>query len=201
MGRANNKRDKAKIKHARATMRIQARSLTSGEIAMAATIFRDAIDYAAVRIYARPYLWCGLQPKNVAMAPDGHIYFHPTTYLDDFSTANGRIRRWFIHEMTHVWQFQLGYPVKWRGAIRIGLDYRYALSADRRLGNYNMEAQGELLADYFSLKDAEQADDCSQADYINNIELYEHVLCDFLDSPDAAGNLPARFIKRWPFRR
>ena len=36
-------------------------------------------------------------------------------------------KKWFIHEMVHVWQFQLGYPVAIRGAIRLGLDYKYVL--------------------------------------------------------------------------
>jgi hypothetical protein len=156
------------------------RSLTSGEIAMASLIFQDAIDYGAVRIYDRPYLWLGLQPKNVAMAPNGRIYFHRSRHLDDFSTASVAMRRWFIHEMVHVWQYQRGYPVKLRGALRIGLHYAYGLSPGRRLSDYNMEAQGELLADYFALKYLEQGQILSQPQYGDDIALYEVVLADFL---------------------
>ena len=54
-----------------------------------------------------------------------------------------------MHEMVHVWQCQLGYPVKLRGAIRLGLSYEYVLATDKRLSDYNMGAQGDVLADYF----------------------------------------------------
>jgi len=41
---------------------------------MASLLFRDAIDYARVRIYNRRYLAFGLQPRNCAMTPNGAIY-------------------------------------------------------------------------------------------------------------------------------
>src|SRR3546814_8173487 len=51
------------------------RPLTSGERTLAASVFGDAIDYDRVRIHNRNWFW--LQPRHVAMAPDGHIWFHP----------------------------------------------------------------------------------------------------------------------------
>ena len=39
-----------------------------------------------------------------------------------------------------------------RGAIRLGLSYDYELSAELSLCDYNMEAEAELLADYFLLR-------------------------------------------------
>ncbi|UUZ53048.1 hypothetical protein LP419_29235 [Massilia sp. H-1] len=57
-----------------------------------------------------------------------------------------------MHEMVHVWQYQLGYPVRLRGAVRVGLSYDYELAPDKHLSDFNMEAQGDLLADYFALK-------------------------------------------------
>ena len=54
--------------------------------------------------------------------------------------------------MVRFWQLQLGYPVRPRGTVRIGLDYRYRLRAGATLADLNMEAQGDQQADYFVLK-------------------------------------------------
>ena len=64
-----------------------ARSLTEGEIALAQTIFGNAIDYGRVRLVRRK--WWPFQPKGTVMAPCGHIHFHPHSDLwsDDFSTG------------------------------------------------------------------------------------------------------------------
>ncbi|MBW8901374.1 MAG: Rhs element Vgr protein [Massilia sp.] len=156
-----------------------ARALTAGEIAMASTLFGDAIDYARVRIHNRRYLPY-LQPKNCAMSPNGSLYFHRSRCRDDFSLAPAHERRWFMHEMVHVWQHQLGYPVRLRGAVRIGLDYRYHLRPGATLADFNMEAQGDLLADYFMLA----ADDPVRP-------LYEQVLGSFLADPSDRRHLPS----------
>jgi hypothetical protein len=42
--------------------------------------------------------------------------------------------------------------VRLRDAVRIGLSYDYDLAPGKTLADFNMEAQGELLADYFALK-------------------------------------------------
>jgi hypothetical protein len=111
------------------------RAMTSGEIAMASRLFGDAIDYHRVRIYNRRYLPFGLQPVNCAMTPNGHIYFHKSRCLLDFSCGSAQARHWFMHEMVHVWQHQLGYPVRLRGAVRIGLSYHYVLAMDKTLSD------------------------------------------------------------------
>ena len=84
------------------------RALTENEIALARSVFGDAIDYAPVRIRARK--WAFFQPKRVVMAPRGHIHFHPagTGYCDDFCAAHLDAQGLFIHEMVHVWQHQQG---------------------------------------------------------------------------------------------
>ena len=79
------------------------RPLTAGEIAMASLLFRDAIDYARVRVFNRRYLPY-LQPKNCAMTPNGSIYFHHSCFLDDYAEANLTGRHWFMHEMVLLWQ-------------------------------------------------------------------------------------------------
>jgi len=78
------------------------RPLTAGEIAMATLLFRDAIDYARVRIHARRYM--PFQPKNCCMTPNGSMYFHHSCFLDDYSQANVAGQHWFLHEMVVLWQ-------------------------------------------------------------------------------------------------
>ena len=156
-----------------------ARPLTAGEISMARLVFGDAIDYTRVRVHNTRYLPL-VQPKNVCITPNGSLYFHASRYLEDFSLASEEEQHWFMHEMAHVWQHQLGYPVRLRGAIRLGLSYDYELSAELSLCDYNMEAQAELLADYFLLRFRQGAD----------IGVYQTALNGFLADPSDPCHLP-----------
>ena len=166
------------------------RALTAGETRMARRLFGDALDYGAVRIFNRRYLPFGLQPKNCAMTPNGAMYFHKSCCLLDFSAGSEDARHWFMHEMVHIWQHQLGYPVRLRGAFRIGLSYRYDLAPHKRLSDYNMEAQGDLLADYFVLKHLGSAASMRQSRYAGSLALFEQVLAGFLAQPADRKNLP-----------
>ncbi|MFL6660196.1 MAG: Rhs element Vgr protein [Massilia sp.] len=157
---------------------------------MASLLFGEAIDYAKVRIYSRRYLPFGLQPRDCAMTPNGHLYFHRSRCLLDFSKGSVQAQHWFMHEMTHVWQHQLGYPVRLRGALRLGLSYRYRLADDRSLSDYNMEAQGDLLADYFVLKHLDAPTAMCQPGFADAQVLYEIVLATFLVDPAQRCNLP-----------
>jgi len=177
----------------------RARPLTPNEIAIARLVFRDAIDYSTVRVHARPYLPFGLQPAHTAMAPNGSLYFPPACHQDDFAACGISDQMWFIHEMTHVWQFQLGYWVRTRGAIRIGLNYGYTLGAGKRLSDYNMEAQGNLLADYFALRFCDAQSRLYEQRYRHTpdaLALYETVLADFIDAPSDRRHLPKRRAAR-----
>lgn len=164
--------------------------MTAGEIRMASTLFGDAIDYARVEVHARRYLPFGLQPINCAMTPNGTIYFDKSRCLPDFSAANEHMRHWFMHEMVHVWQHQLGYPVWWRGAVRIGLSYVYELAAHKTLADFNMEAQGDLLADYFVLKFLRSSKAMEQQRYARSLALFETVLAGFRQDPAGRDHLP-----------
>ena len=101
--------------------------------------------------------------------------------------------------MVHVWQHQLGYPVRLRGAVRLGLPYHYELHEGALLSDYNMEAQGDLLADYFVLKFLQRPDAMRQRRYAGQLALYEQVLSHFLLDPSSRKNLhrgPARHLAR-----
>lgn len=164
--------------------------MTPGEMRMASTLFGDAIDYAKVEVHARRYLPFGLQPKNCAMTPNGTIYFDASRCLSDFSAGDEHTRHWFMHEMVHVWQHQLGYPVWWRGGLRIGLSYAYELAAHKRLADFNMEAQGDLLADYYALKFLRSSRAMAQQRYARSLALFETVLDGFRRDPAARIHLP-----------
>jgi hypothetical protein len=174
--------------------RSRSRPLTENEIAMASLLFRDAIDYSRVRIHGRRYM--PFQPKNCCMTPNGSMYFHRSCFLPDYSRADPGAIHWFMHEMVHVWQHQLGYPVRLRGAVRIGLSYAYTLREGAHLADYNMEAQGDLLADYFVLKYLRKPGAMRQERYRDSLALYERVLADFLADPGNRGNLH-RGAARW----
>ncbi len=132
--------------------RSQQRGLTPGEVALARSVFGDAIDYAAVRIARRK--WAFFQPRRVVMAPMGHIHFHPhgEHYCDDFCDADMVHQGLFIHEMVHVWQAQT--RGRWFLVLmRWPLDrYSYALKPGWPLKRYGLEQQAEIVRHYFLLK-------------------------------------------------
>jgi len=126
------------------------RPLTEGEVALAASMFGDAIDYAPVRIHHRT--WTFFQPRNVVMAPRGNIHFHPhgTLYRDDFAVEPIDLQALFVHEMTHVWQHQCGLflPLRRHPFCRYG----YALVPGRPFARYGIEQQAEIVAHAFLLR-------------------------------------------------
>lgn len=155
---------------------------------MATLLFGDAIDYRRVRIHSRRYM--PFQPTNCAMTPNGSMYFHQSCFLPDYTRGDPPAIHWFIHEMAHVWQFQLGYAVRLRGAVRLGLPYGYDLASGKTLADFNMEAQGDLLADYFALKHLGYPMVVRQQRYVGSLLLYEEVLAGFLNDPNSVANLP-----------
>ena len=126
-----------------------ARPLTSGEIALARSIFGSAIDYGRVRIVRGR--WWPFQPRGIVMAPTGNIHFHPADphWSEDFATASLSLQGLFIHEMTHVWQAQK------RGRFYLPLmrhpfcRYSYELRDGRRFDRYGLEQQAEIVRHRF----------------------------------------------------
>ncbi|KND55168.1 Rhs element Vgr protein [Candidatus Paraburkholderia kirkii] len=154
---------------------------------MAQLVFGDAIDYSKVSVYTCGYFPFGLQPPRTAMAPNGNLYFPRGCFRDDFSACDLGERMWFIYEMTHVWQFQLGYPV--------GLRYAYTLAEGKRFSDYNMEAQGNLLADYFALRFCGGQNRLYEHRYRHMpgaLAFFATVLADFIRAPSERRNLPGR---------
>lgn len=126
-----------------------ARPLTSGEVALARSVFGEAIDYGRTRIVHGK--WWPFQPVGIAMAPTGNIHFHPRNpaYRDDFASADLSLQGLFIHEMTHVLQAQQ------RGRYYLPLmrhpfcRYTYALRDGWPLARYGLEQQAEIMRHIF----------------------------------------------------
>ena len=124
---------------------MQTRSLTEGEIALARSIFGDAIDYSKVRLLKGK--WWPFQPRNAAMSPNGNIYFHPHAggWSDDFAREPLSRQGFFIHEMTHVWQAQKGgrfyLPLMRHPFCR----YRFQLRRGKPFEHYGLEQQAEIV--------------------------------------------------------
>jgi hypothetical protein len=128
---------------------MERRALTEGEIALARSVFADAIDYSKVELVHGK--WWPFQPRRSAMAPTGSIHFHPDGggWSNDFSKEDVRRQAFFIHEMTHVWQTQV------RGRFYLPLmrhpfcHYRYELKPGLPFERYGLEQQAEIVKDRF----------------------------------------------------
>ena len=125
-----------------------ARTLTTGESALAASVFGDALDRARVRIHAQP--WLPLQFRGTALAPDGHVWFHAADHRDDFSCAPLADQAWLVHELVHCWQHQQGMSVALRGAF--DRRYVYVLEPGKPFAAYGIEQQAEIVAHAFLLR-------------------------------------------------
>lgn len=147
------------------------RKLTLGEIHMLECIFKQSIKYSQVRIHSEASIIQG-----TALSISGNVYFDPIDFIADFSSSfiSPSTKGWFIHEMTHVWQFQKNYNVLSVGrdlqAIKImptphhhdpyAYDIEIPALYNRNTSNqfkalsqfwdFNMESQADIIRDYYS---------------------------------------------------
>jgi RHS repeat-associated protein len=138
------------------------RPLTDGEINAATSIFGSKIEYSSVKVYRKKAYF--FQPKDVLMTPDGNIYANPsgTAYSSDYSAVSIYPASWavpieyttalFIHEMTHVWQFQSGMNVKTRAIFNRAYNYRFSSFGKIPFLNYGVEKQAQIVGDYYLLR-------------------------------------------------
>lgn len=127
------------------------RPLTEGEIALARSVFGEAIDYAGVNVWRKK--WIFFQPRETVMAPLGHIHFHPggSRYCEDFALASRAAQGLFIHEMVHIWQHQQGLflPLRRHPFCR----YDYSIKPGWPLHRYGIEQQAEIVRHAFLLRE------------------------------------------------
>ena len=129
---------------------VESRGMNKAEIAAARKVFGNKIDYDRVQIINGKYLpWQG---DNIVMAPDGNIYWQnaPESLTIAMDT--------FIHEMTHVLQYQHGVNVLGRGAVLQTMKYlsgetydpyAYDPSNMKAWGSYNIEQQGDIAVQIY----------------------------------------------------
>ena len=108
----------------------KSRALTQGEVTLATSIFGGKVNYTKVKIYNRAWI---AQDLFTAVTPNGNIYARGDgtqtggIYRSDYSTdVDIGIRAVFIHEMTHVWQFQTGQAVKTGATLDRNYDYEHS---------------------------------------------------------------------------
>lgn len=131
-----------------------ARPLTKGEIALARSVFGKTIDYDRVTISDGKYF--PLHPQGTGMAPNGRLYMYGC-FSTDYSRGGAQLRSFFIHEMTHVWQYQnkILDPVKQAIALTLKHNFNYAaaypykLESGKKFTDYNMEQQASIVEDFF----------------------------------------------------
>lgn len=132
------------------------RSLTPGEISICQQVFGNLIDYSTVRVMNHPYLpW---QSRHVIMAPSGYIHARNLNYREDYSHESLAYQALFIHEMTHIYQYQQKINVVLKGALlqsayflslRKYNPYKYQFNPNKSFSHYNIEQQGDIARDIF----------------------------------------------------
>lgn len=126
------------------------RSLTQGEIALLKSVYSNTITYASVKVHN--YKAYFFQPDDVAMTPDGEIYFPDKHYKQDFSASTISDKAWFVHEGAHLYQF---YSLKWNIKLRgiVDRDYNYTLVKGKKFQDYGLEQQGDIAEEYYKLRE------------------------------------------------
>lgn len=133
------------------------RRLTDGEIALAQSVYQSSLNYDRIRIH-KGRLIPFFQNGKIAMSPFGTMHFPPDLYVDDFSQGSITKQHLFIHEMAHIWQYQLGLTLWLDGAIlsakggyRGNVCYAYDdwSKSCEQFNQFNMEQQADLIADWF----------------------------------------------------
>ncbi|GAB1266613.1 hypothetical protein NBRC116493_34940 [Aurantivibrio infirmus] len=171
------------------------RWLTSGEIALAKVIFGNAIDYSIVKIHDKKYTF--FQPGFSGMTPNGEIYIDGV-YKDDYSLATPGLKSFYIHELVHVYQYQLKILNPISAAIAetfahffdYNKAYLYTLDASKDLLDYDIEQQAQIIQDYYRLKHAGLTPvvgfmQNKMSEVVKN-NLFEKVLAKFLNDPGYA---------------
>lgn len=173
-----------------------ARGLTEGEQMLLHSIFRDSLNYQKIRVFPRRYL--PFQAALIAMSPNGSMFFpRNTLYCNDFSCTANNYLALFIHESVHVWQHQMGFPVRLGGLCialkggyrnRKAYQYKHLLNHHTRFSQFNMEQQAVMITDYFVAKHF----------FKQPCDELTPFLREFLDNPNNPNLLPEQIWFREP---
>lgn len=193
------------------------RPLTQGEIEISRKIFEYSIDYSKVFIIRSMKLSVSGLTKN-SFSPLGNIHITSelfdeipdfSNYIKDFSAEHH-----FIHEMTHIWQYQLNSSKHIFNAAKILFKGGYICSkfspdynredytayftdlsethSERKFNEFNLEQQGRII-EYWYDAVYMQSKLPKRNHHMQSIKLLgfvERVLRDFLLNPYDKNHLP-----------
>ncbi|MBE0442254.1 MAG: hypothetical protein ACTH7W_03210 [Psychrobacter sp.] len=169
-------------------------------------MFQDSVDYDVVLI-CKGGIFHDVTGNARTL---GNEITLPTKSYDrykDFSVspATQGKKNWFIHEMAHVWQYQLGYDTSLAGAcIFMRGDYfgddakhngnpvnkpmaydLHIIKDDKDFPNYNIEQQAEIIAHYYDISIRK-----TRSDYYQYRDIYYKILKEFFSDPFNRDLLP-----------
>lgn len=171
------------------------RNLTTGENHLAKTLFKNSIDYSKVKIHNKKYFFG--QPSNSGMTPNGEIYIDGV-YKKDYSVTSPALKAFFIHEMVHVWQYQLNILNPISAAIKESImhffdyakAYEYTLDENKDLLDYKIEQQAAIIEDYYRVYNQSMLPVPGHLQNTTSLSakkvLYQKVLMKFLANPNYA---------------
>ncbi len=127
-------------------VKYKTRPLSEKEISTAKEVFGNAINYERVRIDEGSYI--GPKQKHFC-----YVSFYLINSWGPMQEST------LIHELVHVWQYEkfgAVYMARALRAQRTPMGYNYggleALRKGNKLTAFNMEQQGDIIADYFRIK-------------------------------------------------
>lgn len=160
-------------KNSTVKIELYSRPLTSGEIKLAQSIFKNTIDYTKVKIFKGSYFSFDLQNEDTFVTPNGSIFIMEKHFKTDYSAASDDYKKIFLHELGHVWQHNRKFSVLIRagavqacGAMTLNYYDPYVYNiwekstvaeyvkhkvVLKRFLDYNLESQAEIFSDYWVL--------------------------------------------------
>jgi hypothetical protein len=138
------------------------RHLTQAEIGELRPIFNNAVDYNKIRVNSSIVadLYTGILGDD-AMSFNNVIFAGPALKAG-LDSATGDAKYELIHEVAHVMRYQHDPLICIRGPWQTAANYitsrdrihqyEYRLEPGKKLGDYNLEQQASIIADYFNIR-------------------------------------------------
>ncbi|WP_201598798.1 hypothetical protein [Psychrobacter vallis] len=182
------------------------RKLTSGEKQMARTMFQGSINYDLVFI-CRGGIFHDVTGNARTLGNEITLPSKSYDNYPDFSnnSVSQTKKNWFIHEMAHIWQYQLSYNTLLAGAcifargdyfgedaqhngkaVNKPMAYNFHIVKDNKnFPNFNMEQQAEIIAHYYDISIRK-----TRSDYYQYRDDYYKILKAFFSDPFNRDLLP-----------
>ncbi len=120
------------------------RKLNDDEIKLAKKYFGDKIDYSKVRIMEKPNLGQRIfSPGEGGGAASGH-----TIYMPGYGGFYNYDKALFLHEMTHVYQYETHNWGDFQWKKLIGSKSKYILDVNKSFHDYSFEQQARIVQSY-----------------------------------------------------